>query len=75
MMRNDQNSTERGLTVCFTGHRNISYEDALRLPALLDRVLTDLIGDIAVTRKAHGQALPPILLIIFHHYINLSLLS
>ncbi len=54
MMENNQNSTERGLTVCFTGHRSIDYEDALRLPALLDRVLTDLIGRGATTFRAGG---------------------
>ena len=54
MMENNQNSRERGLTVCFTGHRSIVYEDALRLPALLDRVLTDLIGRGATTFRAGG---------------------
>ena len=41
------------MTVCFTGHRNIAYEDALRLPTLLDRVLTDLIerGTISHSNK------------------------
>ncbi|MBO5512425.1 MAG: DUF1273 family protein [Clostridia bacterium] len=54
MMENNQNGRERGLTVCFTGHRSIAYEDALRLPALLDRVLTDLIGRGVTTFRAGG---------------------
>jgi uncharacterized phage-like protein YoqJ len=40
--------------VCFTGHRNIAYEDAVRLPALLERVLIDLIERGATTFRAGG---------------------
>ena len=29
------------LTVCFTGHRHLEREEALRLPALLDSVIRD----------------------------------
>ena len=54
MMENNQKNGGRGLTACFTGHRNIAYEDALRLPALLDRVLTDLIERGATTFRAGG---------------------
>ena len=54
MMEKNQDRTERGLTVCFTGHRNIAHEDAVRLPALLDGTLTDLIGRGATVFRAGG---------------------
>lgn len=54
MMEKNQERTERGLTVCFTGHRNIAREDAVRLPALLDGTLTDLIGRGATVFRAGG---------------------
>ena len=41
-------------TVCFTGHRQISYEDAMRLPALLEKVLTKLIDRGATVFRAGG---------------------
>ena len=41
-------------TVCFTGHRLISYEDAVKLPPLLEKVLTDLIHRGATVFRAGG---------------------
>ena len=54
MMENNQKNGGQGLTACFTGHRNIAYEDALRLPALLDRVLVELIERGATAFRAGG---------------------
>jgi uncharacterized phage-like protein YoqJ len=54
MMITTENKLEKGMTVCFTGHRNIAYEDAVRLPALLERVLIDLIERGATTFRAGG---------------------
>ena len=42
------------LTVCFTGHRQISRTDILRLPFLLEGVLTELCERGAVTFRAGG---------------------
>ena len=50
----DKTITKRPLTVCFTGHRQIPNEIILRLPALLERVLTDLCERGAVTFRAGG---------------------
>lgn len=41
-------------TVCFTGHRRISYTDAVRLPALLEEVLISLIDRGATVFRAGG---------------------
>ena len=41
-------------TVCFTGHRNIAYGDAVKLPSLLEKVLTDLIGRGVTIFRAGG---------------------
>lgn len=49
-----QQNGKSALTVCFTGHRQISYEDMVRLPALLDRVLAELCERGAVTFRAGG---------------------
>lgn len=54
MMDKNQNRQGKGLTVCFTGHRSIAYKDAVSLPALLDRVLTDLVERGAITFRAGG---------------------
>ena len=40
--------------VCFTGHRQIAYKDAVRLPALLDKTLTELIERGATVFRAGG---------------------
>ena len=49
------NSTEKSVsTVCFTGHRNIAYGDAVRLPSLLEGVLIDLIERGATVFRAGG---------------------
>ena len=45
---------EKGLVVCFTGHRQIPRDAAFRLPALLDRVLDDLVERGAVTFRTGG---------------------
>ena len=49
-----QQNGKSTLTVCFTGHRQISYEDMVRLPALLDRVLAELCERGAITFRAGG---------------------
>ena len=54
MMIKTENKLEKGMTVCFTGHRNIAYEDAVRLPTLLEGVLIDLIERGATTFRAGG---------------------
>ena len=41
-------------TVCFTGHRNIPYEDAARLPNLLEQVISRLCERGATTFRAGG---------------------
>ncbi len=41
-------------TVCFTGHRNISYEAAMRLPELLEQVIAQLCERGATTFRAGG---------------------
>lgn len=43
-----------GLTVCFTGHRQIPYEAAMKLPALLETVIAELCERGAVTFRAGG---------------------
>lgn len=54
MMKNNPKSMERGLTVCFTGHRHIAYETAIRLPSVLEKVLVDLVERGATTFRAGG---------------------
>lgn len=49
-----EKAAENGLTVCFTGHRQIAYKDAVRLPSLLDTVLTELIERGATVFRAGG---------------------
>jgi uncharacterized phage-like protein YoqJ len=53
-LKNVQKQAKGGLTVCFTGHRQIAYKDAVRLPSLLERVLVDLIERGATTFRAGG---------------------
>lgn len=50
----NEKATETPLTVCFTGHRRIPYEAAVKLPPLLDEVLTDLCRRGATTFRAGG---------------------
>ena len=54
MMIMTENKLEKGMTVCFTGHRQIPYAAAVEIPALLDRVLTDLCERGATTFRAGG---------------------
>ena len=54
MMIKTENKLEKGMTVCFTGHRQIPYAAAVAIPALLDRVLTDLCERGATTFRAGG---------------------
>jgi uncharacterized phage-like protein YoqJ len=49
-----QNTPKPARIVCFTGHRQISYEDAVRIPALLERVLTELCERGATVFRAGG---------------------
>ena len=42
------------MTVCFTGHRQIPHDDAMKLPSLLETVLSDLIERGATTFRAGG---------------------
>lgn len=42
------------LTVCFTGHRHMEREEALRLPALLDSVIRELYNRGARIFRAGG---------------------
>ena len=53
-LKKEKDRVPTGMTVCFTGHRRISYSDAMKLPALLETVLTDLIRRGAVTFRAGG---------------------
>ncbi len=53
-MENNRNGGGAVSTVCFTGHRQIAYEAAVKLPALLDEVLTDLCRRGATTFRAGG---------------------
>ena len=53
-LKKEKDGVPTGMTVCFTGHRQISYGDAMKLPALLETVLTDLIQRGAVTFRAGG---------------------
>jgi uncharacterized phage-like protein YoqJ len=50
----DEFVIKQPLTVCFTGHRQISNEDIVRLPLLLDRVLVELCERGATTFRAGG---------------------
>lgn len=54
MMIKTENKLEKGMTVCFTGHRQIPCAAAVAIPALLDRVLTDLCERGATTFRAGG---------------------
>ena len=54
MMIKTENKLEKGMTVCFTGHRQIPYAAAVEIPTLLDRVLTDLCERGATTFRAGG---------------------
>ena len=55
MSRDNENTLENGgLVVCFTGHRQISREDAIRLPALLEDVVTELVERGATVFRAGG---------------------
>ena len=45
---------ETASIVCFTGHRHVAYETAVRLPSLLEGVLTELCERGAVTFRAGG---------------------
>ena len=45
---------EKNLVVCFTGHRNIARAVAVRLPSLLDQVLTGLCEQGATVFRAGG---------------------
>ena len=49
-----RNEGRDALTVCFTGHRHIAFEAAVKLPALLDGVLTDLCERGATVFRAGG---------------------
>ena len=42
------------MTVCFTGHRHIAYEAAVRLPSVLEEVLIGLVERGATTFRAGG---------------------
>lgn len=53
-MKMNQQTQENGFTVCFTGHRHIAYETAVKLPSLLERVLVDLIERGSITFRAGG---------------------
>ena len=53
-LKKEKDGVPTGMTVCFTGHRRISYSDAMKLPALLETVLTDLIQRGAVTFRTGG---------------------
>ena len=54
MMENNQKNGGQGLTVCFTGHRHIAYEAAVRLPSVLEEVLIGLVERGATTFRAGG---------------------
>ena len=54
MMETNRQNQENGLTVCFTGHRNIAYETAVKLPSLLEGVLIDLVERGTTTFRAGG---------------------
>lgn len=54
MMDKNRNNVKRELTVCFTGHRQIAYSAAVRIPSLLDEVLTELCERGATTFRAGG---------------------
>lgn len=54
MMGENQHNSKAGLTVCFTGHRHVAYEEAVRLPSLLEGVLIELVERGATTFRAGG---------------------
>ncbi len=55
MYRNHTNQFQKNVsTVCFTGHRQIAYADAVKLPGLLEQVLPELIERGAVTFRTGG---------------------
>lgn len=54
MTDKNRDNTERGLTVCFTGHRQIAYDAAVKIPTLLEGVLTELCERGATTFRAGG---------------------
>jgi uncharacterized phage-like protein YoqJ len=54
MMDKNRNNAKRELTVCFTGHRQIAYGAAMKIPSLLDEVLTELCERGATTFRAGG---------------------
>ena len=54
MMDKNRNNAKRELTVCFTGHRQIAYGAAMKIPGLLDEVLTELCERGATTFRAGG---------------------
>ena len=53
-MNEKRNDLEKGLVVCFTGHRNIAHAVAVRLPSLLDQVLTRLCEQGATVFRTGG---------------------
>ena len=53
-MKEEQNSGEKNLVVCFTGHRNIAHAVAMQLPSLLDRVLVGLCEQGATVFRTGG---------------------
>ncbi|MBQ9150979.1 MAG: DUF1273 family protein [Clostridia bacterium] len=53
-MNFDENKGVTVSTVCFTGHRNIPYAVASRLPDLLDAVISELCERGATTFRAGG---------------------
>ncbi len=57
-MNMDQKNTnhigKNTLTVCFTGHRQITNADAVKLPGLLEQVLTGLVERGATVFRAGG---------------------
>ena len=54
MMIKTENKLEKGMTVCFTGHRQIVYDAAVKIPTLLEGVLTELCERGATTFRAGG---------------------
>ena len=50
----NQNMEKNIRTVCFTGHRNIPYAVATRLPGLLEQVIAELCERGATTFRAGG---------------------
>ena len=54
MMDKNRNNAKQGLIVCFTGHRRIGYGAAMKIPSLLDKVLTELCERGATVFRAGG---------------------